>query len=154
MDQPWPALTPIIPMLYTFQEAGHEDWLEAAPQQQRTAYGKCPETMMSSEANMHFHRLSPLLHLCVCGSVTSEENQHTHSCHMLHHLQAVLSCTARKWLHEWFAHVYWMNYTSTSCSLVISFCTGAASIRPLIKGWLKAICREMISVDNCVPPLC
>ncbi|KAI9515867.1 hypothetical protein NQZ68_020395 [Dissostichus eleginoides] len=56
------------PELYTLRRKGR-GLVQVSPQQQRTAYGKCPsyltKTVMSSERNMHFHTLSPVLHVCV-----------------------------------------------------------------------------------------
>lgn len=76
------------PVLYTLRREGR-GLVEASPQQQRRAYGKCPsylaKTVMSSEWNTHFQTLSAVLRVCVsppvhvrvCVSGRSKMNTYT-----------------------------------------------------------------------------
>lgn len=67
------------PALYTLKREGR-GLVEATPQQQRTAYGKCPsylaKTVMSSEWNNHFHTPSAVLHVCVSGGSKMGTDRH------------------------------------------------------------------------------
>jgi len=61
----WSFMEPV----YTLGTEGR-GLVEAAPQQQRTAYGKCAsyltKTVMSSDGTMRSHVPSPLLDVCAC----------------------------------------------------------------------------------------
>lgn len=70
LDRPKEAMSQIFhaALWYALNQKGM--WLAiATPQQQRAAYGKSwrylTRAVMSSELNMHFHRLSTLMYTCV-----------------------------------------------------------------------------------------
>lgn len=146
----------IEPVLYTLRRKGR-GLAEASPQQQKTAYGKCPsylaKTVMSSEWNMHFHTLYPVLrvcllqciclYVCVCVCFSGDRwNEHT-STWLLH----AASPSGRPQLYRkdvasWMIpscilnelHNKLMFMGDLSCAGVIM------SIYWLIKQWLRVIC--------------
>lgn len=141
LDRPKEAMSQIIHgagVVY-IKEGKGRGLVEASPQQQKTAYGKCPcylaKTVMSSEWNMHFHTPSPAprawgkrAHTRACLLHAASPSGHPQLYHRDVTPWMIPSCILNE------LHNKLMFMGDLSCAGVIM------SIYWLIKRWLRAIC--------------